>query len=73
MIAIRQKRRVQIVCAAFLHIPLAAIAAYALAGEGVGEHTGILGVALVSTVAATLLIVPYIGRVLDGGTLQAAG
>ncbi|MGR3312804.1 hypothetical protein [Roseovarius indicus] len=72
MTATRQKRRVQIVCAALLHIPIVAIAAYALA-NGFGEHVGILSVGLVATVAATLLIVPYIGRIMDGSSVAAAG
>ena len=67
----RQKRRVQIVCAALLHIPLVAIAAYALA-NGIGDHVGVLTVGLISTVAATVMIVPYIGRIIDSGRVQAA-
>ncbi|WP_422027417.1 hypothetical protein [Roseovarius sp.] len=68
----RRKRRVQIVCAALLHIPIVAIAAYALA-NGFEAHVGILTVGLCATVAATLLIVPYIGRIMDGRTVPAAG
>ncbi|MDM8165197.1 hypothetical protein [Roseovarius sp.] len=67
----RQKRRVQVICAALLHIPIVAIAAYALA-SGVGDHVGILVVGLVATVAATVMIVPYIGRVIDGGSVPVA-
>ncbi|MBR9765298.1 MAG: hypothetical protein GYB53_17705 [Rhodobacteraceae bacterium] len=68
---IRIKRRVQFICAVFLHIPLVAIAAYALS-EGFMNHAGILLVCLVATLLATLMIVPYLGRVLDGGNLEAA-
>ena len=52
--------------------PMKVIAAYALA-NGFGEHVGILSVGLVATVAATLLIVPYIGRIMDGSSVPAAG
>lgn len=68
----RQKRRVQIVCAALLHIPIVAIAAYALA-NGFSEHIGILVVGLVATVAGTVLIVPYIGKILDGASQPVTG
>ncbi|PJE29410.1 hypothetical protein PSM7751_00924 [Pseudooceanicola marinus] len=64
------KRRVQFVCAVFLHIPLVAIAAYALS-QGVTAHLQILGVALVATLIGTMLIVPYIGRALDDGGTPA--
>ena len=67
----RQKRRAQVICAALLHIPIVAIAAYALAND-IGDHVGILVVGLVATVAATVMIVPYIGRVIDGGSVPAA-
>ncbi|WP_425050112.1 hypothetical protein [Psychromarinibacter sp. S121] len=59
------KRRLQLVCALFLHIPLVAIVAYAISA-GFSQHLAILGVALVSTLAATILAVPYIGRAMDG-------
>jgi phosphoglycerol transferase MdoB-like AlkP superfamily enzyme len=65
------KRRLQIVCAAFLHIPLVAIAAFALS-QGLDRHISILAVALVATIISTLFIVVYIGRVLDPATLSAA-
>ncbi|MGI3164647.1 hypothetical protein [Pseudooceanicola sp. 200-1SW] len=60
------KRRVQVVCAVFLHIPLVALAAYALS-EGFLDHLNVLAVALVATLLGTGLMVPYIGRVLDAG------
>lgn len=60
------KRRVQFVCAVFLHIPLVAMLAFALS-QDVMAHIQMLGVALVATLIGTMLIVPYIGRVLDGG------
>ncbi|WP_010139585.1 hypothetical protein [Oceanicola sp. S124] len=71
MQTIRIKRRVQFICAVFLHIPLVAIAAYALS-EGFMNHLSVLLVGLVATLLATLMIVPYIGRVLDGGALETA-
>ncbi|MGR3397013.1 hypothetical protein [Pseudooceanicola nanhaiensis] len=72
MTTTHSKRRVQIVCAAFLHIPIVAIAAYAVAtGSWQGAGTLLL-VGLVATVAGTVLIVPYVGRVLDGQRLQPA-
>jgi len=71
MTTYNQKRRAQVVCALLLHVPLVAIAAYALARGEFGGSLGLMGVALVSTVAATLMIVPYIGRVLDGGAVAA--
>lgn len=72
MTATQQKRRAQIVCAALLHIPIVAIAAYALA-NGFQSHIGIVSVGLAATVAGTLLIVPYIGRIMDGGSVTATG
>lgn len=69
--ALNQKRRVQVICALFLHIPLVAIAAYAVA-EGFGTYLNILGVCLAATIIATILIVPYIGRVLDSGGMHPA-
>lgn len=66
------KRRVQIVCAAFLHIPIVAIAAYAVATGSWQGAGALLLVGLVSTVVATLLTVPYVGRAFDGQALQPA-
>ncbi|SNY52855.1 hypothetical protein SAMN06297129_2422 [Pseudooceanicola antarcticus] len=65
----RAKRRVQFVCAVFLHIPLVAIAAYAIS-EGFMDHLRILLVGLVATLLGTGMIVPYIGRVLEGGEME---
>lgn len=68
----RQKRRVQFICAVILHIPIVAIAAYLLA-KGVGPHVDVLIVGLVATVTATVVIVPYIGRLVDDGALRTSG
>ena len=58
------KRRLQLVCALFLHVPLVAIVAYAVS-TGFTQHLTIMGIALGSTMLATLLAVPYIGRAMD--------
>ncbi|MEQ9260039.1 MAG: hypothetical protein RIG84_13195 [Roseovarius sp.] len=57
-----RKRRAQVVCALLLHIPIVAIAAYAVA-KGIGLYVDLLAVGLVATVTATVLTVPYIGRI----------
>ena len=67
----RMKRRAQFVCAVFLHIPLVAIAAYAIS-EGFMAHLDILLVGLVATLLGTLMIVPYIGRLMDGGAVETS-
>ncbi|KAA2311453.1 hypothetical protein DL237_05095 [Pseudooceanicola sediminis] len=64
------KRRVQIVCAAFLHIPLVAIAAFALS-EGFASHVSILTVCLVATLVSTLFVVAYIGRVMGAAAAMS--
>lgn len=72
MIDIHLRRRIQIICALFLHVPLVAILAYAIA-TGFMAQLSILLVALVATLAATLTLVPFLGRALDGPALPERG
>ncbi len=67
MTRINQKRWAQIVCAALVHVPMIAIVIYAL-WDGFMSDLNILGVALLATLAATILIVIYVGHILGEKT-----
>ncbi|MGY9046030.1 hypothetical protein P775_25055 [Puniceibacterium antarcticum] len=71
--AISSVRKVQIVCFALSHIPLAAVVSI-LAMDGLRGDLGIILTTLLATVVTAVLLIVYLGRALGSGSdLQGQG